>query len=977
MSQEVINKYGQGLSPEEVLASREKHGANIITPAERDPWWKLYLEKFEDPIIRILLIAAVVSLAVGAVHGEYLEAIGIIVAVFLATFLGFLNEYKAAKEFDILNQVSDDIPVEAIRGGEYVKIPKKDVVVGDLIVLEAGGEIPADGAVLDAVSFRVDESKLTGESMPVGKYPASPEKKKKEEGAYPRDMVLKGTLVREGNGVIRVSAVGEKTEIGKTIEAVSIDTGEKTPLTRQLDKLSQIIGVFGFLMATLIFIALVFRGVVSGELVMGSKEWTFFMGMVICGLIALAKVWVPVFMDGLELAGLKVSCPEYICDTRLSSWLIFIVSGAALFALFVFAAMHFGLIWPESAKWLPAKDWADFLRYFMLAVTIIVVAVPEGLPMAVTLSLAYSMRKMTASNNLVRRMHACETIGAATVICSDKTGTLTKNEMRVFDALFPVLPESKPTEDKDGYLVSLALAANSTANIGRSEKGELIPIGNPTEGALLFWLKDAGIDYQKLRNSFKAQELLPFSTERKFMGVKGLSEDGTGYLFVKGAPEIIMERCTTFLSLEGQISFDEPMKHRIKEELKSYQVRGMRTLGFAYILLSEQDENVKVEDLAKADLVWQGFVAIADPIRDDVPEAIGLCRKAGIDVKMVTGDVVDTAWEISRQAGLVSEDESREGRLITGPEFMALSDEEAKKAAKELKVISRARPMDKLKLVKSLQAEKEVVAVTGDGTNDGPALNQADVGLAMGQTGTAVAKEASDIILLDDSFSSIVRAVMWGRSLYSNIQRFILFQLTINVAALCIALLGPFIGVNLPFTIIQMLWINLIMDTLAALALATEPPHKDVMNQPPRGPNDFIISSSMAKNIFLTGGAFVIVFVIALLYIQKDGVSPHELTIFFSVFVLFQFWNLFNARVFGRNVSAFDRLHENPTFIGIALGIFILQIIITQFGGEFFRTVPISFYEWAVIFLVTSSVLWVGEIIRFIGRKKEAAPVQA
>lgn len=976
-----------GLTKSQVEESRRKYGLNILTPPERDPWWRLFLEKFDDPVIRILIVAAVIAIGVGIFHGEYLEGIGIVIAILLATILAFLNEYKANKEFDILNQVTDEDPVKVIREGKYTTVPRKDVVVGDIALVEVGEEVPADGNVIEAVSLQVDESRLTGESMPVNKVGIGHRQELGEtekELAYPPDRLLKSTIARDGHGIMEVQSVGDATEIGKTARAAAEETDEETPLNMQLERLSKMIGVIGFGVAALTFIALVVRGFVVGEFHLTGQQWFFAILLIVSAMTAIIRVWLPIVYDAFELLGKEIDPPGWLENDSLAGWLKTLLLGGLIFGVGIGAGYALGLVPAAPRDWLPYNVSEEFLKYFMIAVTIIVVAVPEGLAMSVTLSLAYSMRKMTASNNLVRRMHACETIGAATVICSDKTGTLTLNEMRVHAFNVSALEGrdiAKELASDAGKLLIEAIAANTTANLGRGTNDETKVLGNPTEGALLLWLEEQGVDYILSRDDFEVSKQLTFTTERKFMGTLGTSSmTGRTMLHVKGAPEIIIERCTQVLTLEG-VKPIASYTTAIEEALLDYQARGMRTLAFAYQEAAENPEQAKIEEMAQ-ELIWLGFAAIADPIRPEVPAALNVCRNAGVMVKIVTGDNPQTTQEIARQIGLLKEGENGNSH-IGGREFSALSEEEAMKAALDLKVLSRARPMDKLRLVKLLQKQGQVVAVTGDGVNDGPALNYANVGLAMGKTGTAVAKEASDIILLDDSFQSIAKAIMWGRSLYENIQRFVLFQLTINVVALGIALLGPFIGVKLPLTITQMLWVNLIMDTFAALALATEPPSWSVMKRAPRHPKDFIISRAMAINIFTIGGFFLVFLIGFLLYLQRGGgiddtteAGKYKLSVFFSVFVLLQFWNLFNAKTLGRTGSAFSRLSENKSFLLIAFVILVGQILIVQFGADVFRTVPLSWRDWAIIIASTSVVLWIGEIWRLIKRGKSVETIE-
>lgn len=852
-----------GLTNQQVLESRAKHGSNNLTPPARESWVKLLLSKFNDPIIKLLLFATLLSFITGYFHGSIIESLGIILAIFLATFIAFINEYKAGKEFDILNQINDKTLVKVYREGAVKQIPKSDIVVGDIVILAQGDEIPADGKVIDSMELRVNESSLNGESVPARK---TREYVKSFNGTYSPNVVCRGTTVAEGEGVMEVTAVGDNTEIGNTARQASELTGAETPLNRQLNKLSRLIGKIGFTIAGLTFTALVVRDLILGIITFEAT------------------------LDNLTI----------------------------------------------------------LLSFFMIAVTLIVVAVPEGLAMSVTLSLAYSMRKMTAGNTLVRKMHACETMGATTVICTDKTGTLTQNQMSVMYC---------STEVNSEFASSIAL--NSTAFL-EEKSGKIEAVGNATEGALLLHLHSNGFSYTALREEFKVVQRLVFSTERKYMAtLVDINEPEELMLFAKGAPEIIAAKCNM---AEGE-------RESVLAQIKEYQLKGMRCLAFATAKVPFLEGAKPIgEFIEEVEFAFSGYVAIADPIRVDVPDAMRQCREAGINVKIVTGDVSITAIEIAKQAGLWGSDDT-EDNCITGVEFAALDDKAAMEAALRIKVMSRARPADKMRLVKLLQESGAVVAVTGDGTNDAPALNYADVGLAMG-TGTAVAKEASDIVLLDDSFASVTTAVKWGRSIYMNIQKFIQFQLTINVVALLTALVGPFIGIELPLTVTQMLWVNLIMDTFAALALATEPAYKEVMSKKPRGINDFIVTKGMLYNIFVTGGLFLLISLAMLLYFEQDGeVSNYELSIFFSTFVLLQFWNMFNARTLGGYSSAFYKIRENKSFILIAFIILALQIVIVEIGGEFFRTESIGLVNWLKIISCTSMVLWSGEIYRLVKRK--------
>ncbi len=962
-----------GLTSEQVKVNRQKYGANVLTPPKRDPLWKLFLEKFEDPVIRILMIAAAIAITVGIFEGEYAEGLGIVAAILLATTLAFVNEYKADQEFNILNQVYDEVAIKVIRDGNFTTIPRKDLVVGDIVYVEQGEEIPADGQILEEVSLEIDQSKITGEAEPVKKLTqADFTDQGIKEGTYPADKVYRSTMVEQGYGYLEIIAVGDNTEIGQLSTAIaSVETGEETPLNRQLEKLSKLIGVVGLGFAGVTFLSLLVRGFVTKELSLNYQQWYVVGLSIVSVLVVLSRVWLPVVYDGLELAGSKLAAPKWLENNSFLSWLRTVGIVLVFFTIGLGFGYPLGLIPNSVNSWVPGSVAKALLHYFMVAVTIIVVAVPEGLAMSVTLSLAYSMRKMAASNNLVRRMHACETIGSATVICSDKTGTLTQNQMRVHEVDFPSFKSQLVPAVRDVQaLIAEAIATNSTADLEKKPLQAPRPIGNATEGALLLWLDSQEIDYISYRGNFQIKNRMPFCGQKKYMGTIGTSSvTKEDVLYIKGAPEVILERCSHILTERGLKPLNN--KAAIASLIKEYQKRGMRALGFAYHDVPQYSSETEIEEIAH-NMTWLGFVAIIDPLRPEVPDAIDACLRAGIQVKVVTGDNSETAKEIARQIGLWEKDDDfNSGYLhLTGQQFAQLSDKEASQAVLELKILSRARPLDKLRLVKLLQAQGEVVGVTGDGTNDAAALKQAQVGLAMG-SGTAIAKEASDIILLDDSFSSIVNAVVWGRSLYQNIQRFILFQLTINVVALGIALVGPFIGVALPLTVTQMLWVNLIMDTFAALALATEPPNQSVMQHSPRHPEAFIVTSAMAQNIFTVGLAFLMFLIGFLRYIRRDGdISTYELSVFFAVFVMLQFWNLFNARCLGLKQSAFTGLSKNKGFVAIAITILVGQILIIQFGGTVFRTVPLSLIDWISIIAGTSTVLGAGELWRLTTRFK-------
>ena len=885
----------KGLSSQEVEDSRRKHGTNILTPPKKTSLWIQFLEKFEDPIIRILLFAWVLAMIISAIHcwgpdqkglEAFIEPVGIFFAIMLASTIGFFFEAKAAKAFEVLNQVNDDIPVTVVRDGHVTETTRADIVVGDIVMLGTGDEIPADGILLESVSLQVNESTLTGEPL-ISK--TTIEDDFDPEATYPSNQTMRGTTVVDGHGIMQVQAVGDATEYGKVNQGAQMDNNLDTPLQLQLKRLAGIISKAGYTIAALTFLVLT------------------------------AKV----FLQGGE--GGNFYYIEHI------------------------------------------------LNNFMIAVTLVVVSVPEGLPMSVTLSLALSMNRMLKANNLVRKMHACETMGATTVICTDKTGTLTQNQMRVNTTSFFPLKEQKLTEDNASMLIREGIAVNSTANLNRTD-GTVKTLGNPTEAAMLLWLDAQGHDYEKLRSGARIVNQLTFSTERKYMAtVVDSPLLGSKVLYMKGAPEIVLGHCKD-VAMENGAKPAADMRADIESLLLSYQNQAMRTLGFAYKILTDKEAEAPYEDgrLSARDLTYLGVVAISDPVREDVPRAVGACRKAGIDIKIVTGDTPATAREIARQIGIWTQDDSDEN-IITGPAFEALSDEEAAKRVQALKIMCRARPTDKQRLVQLLQEQDAVVAVTGDGTNDAPALKAAQVGLSMGD-GTSVAKEASDITILDNSFSSIVQAVMWGRSLYRNIQRFLMFQLTINVVACAIVLIGSLIGTGSPLTITQMLWVNLIMDTFAAGALASLPPSWTVMRDRPRrsGENgDFIISKPMARTIFGTGMFFTALLVAVLLVLQDYGhLSPRDLCWFFTFFVMLQVWNMFNAKAFMTGRSAFAGIWQSKSFLWVIALIIGGQYIIVTFGGKMFNVVPLSLTEWLCISAMTMPVLLFGEIARLIQANK-------
>lgn len=936
-----------GLTDAEVLESRQKYGCNTLTPPQREPWWKAFLGKFSDPLIVILLIAGALSVGIacyeyfglGQNWNVFFEPIGIFVAIFLATGLSFYFEQRANKAFRILNQVNDDESVEVLRNGNITTVPRKDVVVGDVVILNTGDEIPADGELLDAVTLSVDESTLTGEPMC---HKTVDPKDFDDEATYPSNHVLRGTRVMEGHGVMRVIRVGDATEMGKVYEEAQIDDTVKTPLNEQLDGLAKWITSASYIFAGLIIV---------GQIIhfLGWGAW---------------QAWLLI---------IPVALFFWLVITKFGSWSKVTCVTTILLFFFMFIGMVcgiFALVNPgaDSATW--STLLAHTLKTLMIAVTMIVVAVPEGLPMAVTLSLAYSMSRMLKTNNLVRKMHACETMGATTVICTDKTGTLTQNRMQVYKADFFGNPSDR--------VIAEGIAVNSTAQLDFSgDKTEVI--GNPTEGALLLWLQERGADYRALRNGVKRLEEIPFTTERKYMATVVTSASGSRILYVKGAPEIVFGMCSNTAGVT---------KEEIDARLLEYQNQAMRTLAFAYQELADGEQAIENGTVVAPNLTFLGIVAISDPVRADVPEAVAEVINAGIKIKIVTGDTPGTAKEIGRQIGLWNDATDGERNIITGPEVAALSDDQLRDRVEDLKIIARARPTDKKRLVEALQANNEVVAVTGDGTNDAPALKAAHVGLSMGD-GTSVAKEASDITIIDNSFSSIGRAVMWGRSLYRNIQRFLLFQLTVNVAACFLVLVGSFIGTESPLTVTQMLWVNLIMDTFGAMALASLPPSPRVMKDKPRDRKASILTRDMMGELLGVGFLFfAITLAFYCIFNSRDvisipqmfsalpkpvpGISAYEMTLLFSIFVWTHFFYMFNARCYATGGSLFKQ-KMSPGFETIVAIIVLGQLFITEIAYEFFNVAPMfhtadwrfnasGALDFVIIVAVSSLVVWVREL---------------
>ncbi|MEG2492975.1 MAG: cation-translocating P-type ATPase [Rikenellaceae bacterium] len=933
----------KGLNDQQVQDSRNKHGENIITPPKRDSILKLFLEKFEDPIIKILIVAAFLSIGIAFVDGNFTETIGIITAIILSISIGFWFEWDAGRKFDILNSVNDQTPVRVIRNGQVTYIDKKDVVVGDIVMLESGEEVPADGKLLESLSLGINESSLTGELFV---HKTTIESEFDSHATYASNMLLRGTMVVEGNGIIEVEHVGDATEYGGVAIASTANSAEKTPLTKQLDKLAGIISIAGASISFTVFAVLFIRYIVSHAQAIGETP-LLTLYIVVGSLIIISLKDITSLINNITS---RLSSKAKLLPTMRPS--IWYTLAVLFFAVSMAIISSNGIDLLAATSWLDIKSLSVLLDFFMIAVSLIVMAVPEGLPMSITLSLALNMRRMLKSNNLVRKMHACETMGAINVICTDKTGTLTQNVMTVSDMVI--------AKDVDSKIMEEGIAVNSTSHLDYSKGGERpLAIGNPTESALLLWLATQGVDYKKLRESHEIVDQLAFSSEKKCMLTLTKSNvlGGSKVLYIKGAPEVILAKS----------NLTPEQKKEYEDLLSSYQRQAKRTLAFGYAEVEGDNCDALFKD-TKFNLL--GVVSITDPIRTDVPGAIKQCLDAGIKIKIVTGDTPATAIEIARQIGLWDdESDTMEENHITGTAFAALSDEELFERVLLFKIISRARPSDKQRLVQTLQKKGYVTAVTGDGTNDAPALNFANVGLSMG-SGTSVAKEASDITIIDDSFTSISMAVMWGRSLYRNIQRFILFQLTINVIALGVFLIGVIFGSEPPLTITQILWVNIIMDTIAAAALASLPPVSSVMQDKPRKESDFIISKKMASNIFGLGGTMIVLLSVFLYFLNQWFTNTIQIqTIFFTTFVMVQFWNMFNAKVFQSGyASAFKDFAKNRVFFSISTFIVIGQIAIVNLGGEMFRCAPLSFKEWILIISCTSIVLIIGEVTRFFKR---------
>ena len=1024
------NHHYSGLTESQVIESREKHGPNVLTPPKEDSlltklkncmhFWLLKLDlaifvlasviafilpaigvyshnglwiapvlsfvlffltylvaylggewnedekEFDiDSLFTILLFALLLSGSIafynGVYGGEtgwgpYLELVGIAAAVLLATTVAHILESQNEKTFKCLNDVNDDTLVKVVRNDNVCQVPRKDIVVGDIVVLEAGEEVPADAEILECMTLCVNESSLTGELQC---HKTTNPTDFDTDATYPSNHVMKGCTIMEGICIAKVFAVGDSTACGKVFEAAQVKDGAATPLSEKLDELAGLITKTSYGLAILIVMGRLIRHALILPEVKYETLAVFFVGSLI---IAIGFYYVLNTKKNEEN------------EENMELWQVL--------AFMIFPTI--GIIGYFSTG-VTAVNWPNLIQYsldsIMIAVTLIVVAVPEGLPMAVTLSLAFSMKRLMKQNTLPRTMHACETMGAVSVICSDKTGTLTQNQMRVVDTAFTGIANQYLGDDIESSLLKECISINTTAYLDLANPSKIKAIGNPTEGALLLWLHSKNVNYLSLRESMPVLDRLQFTTELKYMAtIVNSKATGKRTVYVKGAPDILMGLC--------KLSADEEDKYNKK--LTEYQSHANRTLAFAYKELEDSDDVFFDGKLTVKDLHMLGVVGIEDPVRADVPDAIEECITAGIKVKIVTGDAPGTAKEIGRQLGLWKDDDTDENILI-GTELASMTDEELKNRLPKIKIISRARPNDKERAVRVLKELNSIVAVTGYGTNDAPALNAANVGLSMGD-GTAVAKEASDMTIIDNSFSTIANAVMWGRSLYKNIKRFILFQMTVNVAACLIVLIGAFLGEESPLTVTQMLWVNLIMDTFAALALASLPPTKTVMNEQPRLVNEHILKG-MGKGILGVGGIFSIILLSICIFFQhtdvtsltdiikgnfsmkdNNGLSPYELGLLFTIFVMLQFWNLFNAKAFMTNESAFKGLSWKQTrwFIIIVFVILAGQVAMTEIPGlqEMFNVAEggISFIDWVIIIVSSSNVLWIGEIVRKIKR---------
>ncbi len=1021
----------RGLSKQQVLQMREKFGRNELTPPEREPWWKLLLEKFDDPTIKILIAAAVISLLMTAAEkwllkdpdASFIDSIGIFLAVLLATLVGYFSERKSAKEFELLNKVKDDIRVKVLREGQLEEISIGELVVGDLIRVDLGDKIPADGIVVDSLGLLVDQSLLTGESVPVEKKSLDLASVGKEDlrefeqrGMVDENSQLaRGTMVCDGHGMFLVTDVGDRTKLGQIAAklAEKSEAEAETPLVQKLTVLAKQISVVGVTASMSIFTIMALHAVFHSKL---DDHWiengtslfyVSLVGAIVLSLLAYRFALEP-FFSSMDMKPHK-------------RWLKAVLHIPLLVGCWAILAgvleIGFG---GDPGLAIPMLN--DLLLSFIVAVTIIVVAVPEGLPMMVTVSLALNMMKMAKENCLIRKLVASETIGSATIICTDKTGTLTQNKMR---AIWFFAGMKEFDRDHVDDLVNSpewnrfvdGIAINTEANLNIVEQSEVVGIGNPTECSLLMLLHENGVDYRDNRDKYPRIHELSHNSQRKMSMVmvkreKGKREEGEKGIyhqcFMKGAPERILENCSGVL-VGGNVEPIEQYRDAIEAALVKASEQALRVIALSERVSEGVCDFEKEPErcIHCGTHVLVGLVGIADPIRPEVAAAVQTCFDAGIQVKMITGDALPTAVAIAKQAGILQEDrgqrvEDRKGitdyelgnreAVLTSEQFAKISDDDLPEVAENLRVLARSTPMDKLRLVKALHKRGEVVAMTGDGTNDAPALKHADVGLSMGIAGTEVAKEASDIVLMDDNFKSIVTGVWWGRTLYKNIQKFLQFQLSVNVVALLCALVGPMVGVPLPFTVTQLLWINIIMDTFAAIALSTDPPRSKTMRQKPISRTDHIITPAMGLTILLNSLYQVAILFAALwggwfltqphdyaaFAEPKDPINLEAFTVFFTIFIMFLFWRIFTSRALDHDESAFSLLAKNRLFLLIAGLILVVQIIMVQASGtdretqsllgKVFRTEALTLLQWLKITALTATIIpvaWLSRQIAF------------
>ena len=900
----------RGLSEKQIAQNQKKYGKNQFSPGEKISLGKKILEALKEPMIFILLIAALITIGMNiykqsqGLHAEFTESIGILVAITISVSIKVIMEGRSEKAFETLNNINEDIKVKVLRNGIIQYIYKKDVVVGDIIKIETGAKVPADGRLIDSLQLKVDESMLTGESIAVNKNFEQTITNAKTVLSERKNMVFAGTFITYGQGTVIITSVGDKTEMGNIASELKHPVSKSTPLQEKLDKLARSITTFGVIASILILFYELFKIYISNNL----------------------------SFDTVQNA-------------------------------------------------------------FMVSVALIVAAVPEGLPTIVAMTLALNIIKMAKSNALVRKLIACETIGCINVICSDKTGTLTKNQMTVID-IWNNGKLINPSDLKNRFLIE-NFTINSTADITIKD-GNVKFIGNPTECSLLkafsdtvcsvspkqctyyeqsnsicggqcekyTYKNDDYISYTDIRNSSNIIFQYPFSSDKKSMTTVILV-DKLYKVYSKGSPEKIISLCSTIIINNKIELFTDELREKVNNEIIKLQQEAKRILAFSHNDINTgYDDWNKSQDKVESNMIFDGFVSIADPLRDDVYEAVEKCKKSGISLKILTGDNIVTATSIAKQLNIVNKDSI----IIEAQQIDEMSNEELLKILDKIILIARSKPLTKMRIVNLLKKHGNVVAVTGDGINDAPALKNADVGIAMGITGTEVSKEASDIILLDDSFSTIVKAVEWGRGIYENFQRFIQFQLTVNLVAVLTVFVCEMFGLPVPFTTIQLLWVNLIMDGPPALSLGLESLRNHLMEQEPVKRDTNIITRNMLFRIIING--VFIVFMIMLLINKQilGGTQGQQSSIIFTTFVMFQLFNSFNSRELG-NESIFTNLLKNKPMLWIIGATFFVQILITQFGGQIFKTAPLSISMWLRIIAYSFSVVAFSEVIRFIKRK--------